>query len=486
LADEVRVWPDFGDSRNDLSLVSRISKGRDFVEGLRQERFDRVVVLNHHGTGITLARHLGVPVSGFDKLFDRKKEDGDREALEGWPGYLVASSRGIRALNRIHLSDMWRGFGLKGGTRPHSGSAGEPAGRNPHGPVVVVLGGRSPYRRWEREHLSRLIGSLRRIDGGPVLLSGGPEDAALGDLLAGECGEGVSNMAGKTDHAGIADLLASAGVVVSPDTAPLHLAASMGTPTVGLFFASALPFETGAYRAGSLTLVSSMDCYPCSGEGSSCPHRSCRNDPDPAVVAEIVSSVKRGAQGKDLVRDLWGKLPGSELWEAQWTLSGLQEKILTPRALTRERMLARLLRRFYWRYLEGAVCLTDLGTELSWEGMDILQELAAPADGKRTGLPWTVWFRRLEQGVELYAGMRERALQRFERNKMVDRLAVEFPMIWPLLHHLEWVEGGRGSLERLLPAASQLSMEASEAARLVADGGPGAESAKNGRVHVAV
>ena len=466
LGEEVLVWPPFGNPDSALSPVERISQGRDFVAKLRGEGFERVVVLNHHGTGITLARLLGIPHFGFDRVFD--KGNGEIDPLAEWPGYLVASSRGIRPLNRIHLSDIWRGFG-ENGRRTEKGpeDAGKSAQLNPRGPIVVVLGGRSPYRRWDREPLLKLVRALRKIDGGPVFLSGGPEDAVLGEHLARECGEGVVNTAGQTGYSELEGLLASAGAVVSPDTASLHLAASLGVPTLGLFFASALPFETGAYRSGALSLVSSMECYPCAGEGSSCSHRTCRDDPDPTIVAEIVSRIKRGASGRDLVMQLWGRLTGSELWEAEWTGSGLLQKVLSPRLLTKERVVSRLLRRFSWRYLAGSSDLLPLETEISWEGTDIAPEPECLPGFSRISLPWSLWFTRLEQGISLYARLREQDLRQLERKRLVDRLATDFPMLWPVLHHLEWVEGGRGPLDRLMAAAVPLALEASDSARLV-------------------
>jgi ADP-heptose:LPS heptosyltransferase len=461
VADEVRAWPSFGDPAVEMPLAKRLMEAQSFVASLRRESFERVVVLNHHGTGVLLARLLGIPVSGFERMLDRKEDSGDSGLLFGWPGYLVASSRGIRGLNRIHLSDMWRGFG---GRPP-----GPPPGRSKiqsAGPVAVVLGGRSPYRRWEPEAILSLVRHVRRVDGGEVVLTGGPEDEALGAFLEREGGQGVRNLAGKTDVEALRALLAGAGVVVSPDTAPLHLAASLGVPTVGLFFASALFFETGAYREGAVSVVPSMDCYPCAGEGASCPHRSCREAPGPEALAWLIAGVKRGEGGRDLVRRLPEGFPGAEIWEAIASPSGLLQRSLSPRELTRERILARLLRRFYWRYLSWGVDLPDLSRELVMEG----GEDCAAMSEEGGNVPLSVWLSRLAQGVDLYLHLREARLGGTQREKLVDRLASDFPMMWPLLHFLEWVEGGEGPVRPLALAAEMLVLEAAEAARLVVSG----------------
>ena len=474
LAPEVVSWPEFGNPAVSLSLFERISGARDFVRKMRRERLSRVIVLNHHGTGGALAKLLGVPVSGFDHLFDR--EDGPVDPLSGWPAYLVASSRGVRALNRIHLSDMWQGFAGPGPFAPRLPSS---LGRR-SGPTVVVLGGRSPFRRLAPSALSRLVTALLRIDGHPVILSGGPEDRELGEALEKECGSRVKNTAGLTGVSDLASLVAEAGVVLSPDTATLHLAASLGVPTVGLFFASALPFETGAYREGALSVVSGASCYPCAGEGSSCASLSCRNDPAPEALAQIVAGIRRGEPVSGMADRLSGFLTESQLFVARETPSGLLQEAITPVPFAKEHVLAILFRRFVMRYLNPETPLPTLSQEMSLAGMSLAKNVLQgnrgtkiSVDGDRLGRHEEVdplWFVRLERGIDLYLGLRERSLHAGERERMVERLAADYPAIWPLLHYLERVEGGRGDLPALLRAGAALSWEAMSAGRILESG----------------
>lgn len=483
LSEEVRSWPPFGDLSKESSLSARISLGRDFVGALRSEGFGQVLVLNHHGTGVVLGQLLGGRVSGFSRLFDREGEEPGKSVLLGWPGYLVASSRGVRSINRIHLSDMWRGFA---GDPPGEGAPDSlygPARTNPGGPVVVVLGGRSPYRRWDKAPLARLVRTLRQRDGGPVILSGGAEDRDLGEELVRECGAGVENTAGMTSVSELARLLSGAGVVVSPDTASLHLAAALGVPTVGLFFASALPFETGAYRTGALSVVSSMDCYPCNGEGSACAHLSCRTHPEPESLAEIVLLARRGAGAIEIADRLAGRLSGTELWEGTRDRDGLVQRVRSPRFLTRDRLLARLLRRFFLRYLAEANPMPDLEEELGWEGTGGLLETGAQ-DGFSGN--FELWCARLERGIALYGALRERKTGRDEKSRIVVRLSQDFPMIWPVLHCLEGVEGGTGPLVRLARAGGELAREVRLAARFLRKSRIVVGSGREGGVHVGV
>ena len=489
LASEIVSWPDFGNPAVTLSLFERISGARDFVRKMRREGLSRVIVLNHHGTGLALAKLLGIPVSGFAHLFDRR--DGTVEPLSGWPAYLVASSRGIRALNRIHLSDMWQGFAGPGAFAPRSSST---LGKR-SGPTMVVLGGRSPFRRLSPAALAQLVGALLRIDGHPVVLSGGSEDRELGEALEKECGSRVKSTAGLTGVADLVSLVAEAGVVLSPDTATLHLAASLGVPTVGLFFASALPFETGAYREGALSVVSGMSCYPCAGEGSSCASLSCRNDPSPEVLAQIVAGIRRGEAPSGIAARLSGFLTGSQLFVARETPSGLLQEAITPVSISKEQVLAILFRRFVMRYLNPAVPLPTLSQEMFLSGMSLAGDVVQGSRGTRSSAGGEgsledeeidpLWFVRLERGIELYLGLRERSLHAGERERMVERLAVDYPAIWPLLHFLERVEGGRGDLPGLLRAGAALSWEAMSAGRMLGRG-PERESFEKEERYVAV
>ena len=476
VAPEILSWPDFGNPAVPQSFHERIAGSRDFIRKMRRQGFSRAIVLNHHGTGIALAKALGIPLLGFDHLFDRG--DGGTVPLAGWPAYLVASSRGVRALNRIHLSDMWRGFAGPGAFFPRPVPVDATKERT--GPTVVVLGGRSPFRRLAPSALSRLVSALVRFDGYPVILSGGAEDRALGEAIAAECGSQVVNTAGQTGVGELSALIAEAGVVLSPDTATLHLAASQGVPTVGLFFASAIPFETGAYREGAVSVVTREDCYPCGGEGSSCSSLSCRNSPEPDVLARIVAGLRRGEPVYRIVRRLSDYLTGSQILVARETPSGLLQESVSPGLLSKEGLLAVLFRRFVVRYLNPDVSLPSLAQELALSGMSLACEdsrnvrelscLGKSSSGAEEDGIDPLWFVRLERGVDLYLGLRERSLHRGERERMVERLAGDFPALWPLLHHLERVEGGQGDLPSLLRAGAALSWETTSAGRLFGRG----------------
>jgi heptosyltransferase II len=130
-----------------------------------------------------------------------------------------------------------------------------------------------------------------------LVVIGGPEDTALGDEIqrAAEGGAGrhrVVNACGKLTLRQSAALLGKAALLVSNDSAPLHLATAMGTPIVALFGPTVTEFGFGPVRPGDVALgVDGLLCRPCSSHGPpQCPlghHRCMRELTVAAVLAAI-------------------------------------------------------------------------------------------------------------------------------------------------------------------------------------------------------
>jgi lipopolysaccharide heptosyltransferase II len=129
----------------------------------------------------------------------------------------------------------------------------------------------------------------------PVILVGGPDDAGLGDEIVtavGRSGGRAVNACGKLTLRQSAALIGRASLLVTNDSAPLHLATAMGTPIVALFGPTVTEFGFGPVRAGDIALgVDGLDCRPCSPHGPpQCPlghHRCMREITVAAVIAAI-------------------------------------------------------------------------------------------------------------------------------------------------------------------------------------------------------
>src|SRR5216117_1256548 len=132
--------------------------------------------------------------------------------------------------------------------------------------------------------------------GTPVVVVGGPADADEGSQIVAAVAASqrvaATNACGQLTRRQSAALIARAALLVTNDSAPLHLATAMGTPVVALFGPTATEFGFGPLRPGDVALgIDSLQCRPCSSHGPPrCPlghHRCMRELTVPAVFAAI-------------------------------------------------------------------------------------------------------------------------------------------------------------------------------------------------------
>ena len=100
--------------------------------------------------------------------------------------------------------------------------------------VVINPGAAWPNKRWPPERFGALAASLRDRVGLPSLITWGPSERELAEAVA-NASTGAASLAPATSVPDLAVLLREAALVVSGDTGPLHIAAAMGTPLVGLY-----------------------------------------------------------------------------------------------------------------------------------------------------------------------------------------------------------------------------------------------------------
>ena len=135
----------------------------------------------------------------------------------------------------------------------------------------------------------------------PVVIVGGPEDRPLADTLAGGK-DSVHVAAGALSLRASAALLARARVLVTNDSAPLHLATAVGTRVVAVFGPTVPAFGFGPRGARDRIVEhAGLDCRPCSSHGPQvCPlgHHRCMREISVAwvldAVKEVPDAVRRG------------------------------------------------------------------------------------------------------------------------------------------------------------------------------------------------
>jgi heptosyltransferase-1 len=100
--------------------------------------------------------------------------------------------------------------------------------------IVINPGAAWPNKRWPPERFGALAAALRDRTGLRTLVTWGPSERELANAVVAAA-SGAATAAPATSVADLAVLMRDAALVVSGDTGPLHIAAAMGTPLVGLY-----------------------------------------------------------------------------------------------------------------------------------------------------------------------------------------------------------------------------------------------------------
>jgi heptosyltransferase-2 len=129
-------------------------------------------------------------------------------------------------------------------------------------PVVgVVPGSNAPARRWPVDRFAALAASLAE-GGARVVVMGAAGEASLTARVAGAVPSAL-DAGGRTDLADLAALLSVCDLVVTNDTGPMHLAGSVGTPTVSLW-GSSDPDEVRQLGSPDARVTgAALPCKPC-------------------------------------------------------------------------------------------------------------------------------------------------------------------------------------------------------------------------------
>lgn len=84
-------------------------------------------------------------------------------------------------------------------------------------------------------HTAAIIDALSAQAGVPIALLGGPADRKRADEAISRASTSVIDLVGRTGVPELCDVLRRCRLLVCVDSAPMHLAAALGTPAVALF-----------------------------------------------------------------------------------------------------------------------------------------------------------------------------------------------------------------------------------------------------------
>ncbi len=152
-------------------------------------------------------------------------------------------------------------------------------------------------KQWLKERFVELVMLLVK-DGFVVVLIGGAEDFELCEEIKRDSGfKNVYNFCGKLSLLQSAELIRRCVVLVSNDSAPMHIAVAMRTPVVAIFGPTIPEFGFYPYGdKGKIVQVENLYCRPCGIHGGKkCPegHFKCMRLIETKIVYEEVKSLIR-------------------------------------------------------------------------------------------------------------------------------------------------------------------------------------------------
>jgi heptosyltransferase-3 len=209
---------------------------------LRARRYDLVIHLTEHPRGAWLAKLCGARWAVAPKQPGRLWRSAFTHqcpAPKGAP-HRHTVERNLDALRRLGIPIHADGKQLTmvpgNQAERHVESLLVQHGLRFQGFVHVHPASRWLFKTWPAEHVAGLIDGLaaRNL---PVVLTAAPDHAemALVEAIAGAAHVDVINLGGQLDLKDLAALSASARLFVGVDSAPMHIAAAVGTPVVAIF-----------------------------------------------------------------------------------------------------------------------------------------------------------------------------------------------------------------------------------------------------------
>lgn len=267
----------------------------DFLAAARRERFD--LALQLHGGGANsnpLVAGLGARVTAGLRTVDAPP-------LDRWIRYVYYQPEIVRYLEVVAL--VGARTNLVAPRLPVTDAdlaearavAGEPA--RPR--IAIHPGATDARRRWPTERFAQVADGLV-ADGYEVVVTGTAGERDLVDRVLSATRSTVRPLVGALSLGGLAGLYRDCAAVVSNDSGPLHLAAAVGAPTVGIFWVGNLINAATPLRGRHRPIISwTIHCPVCGADctrdiypdrpGTGCSHRVSFVADVP--VAEVLAAV---------------------------------------------------------------------------------------------------------------------------------------------------------------------------------------------------
>ena len=243
------------------------------LQCLRKRQYDLVIHLTEHWRGAWLCRLLkprwsvGPSVRGRAKFW--RRSFSHIQAVHNAQRHVVESN--LDALRRLGMQIFpeHRKLMLLPGKAADDivESYLSDFGLSQHEFIHIHPASRWFFKCWPVEKMAALIERLQAA-GWPVLLTAAPSnnELAMVDAIQSRLSSPAYSLAGKLSLKQLSALAKRAKLFIGVDSAPMHIAAAVGTPVVALFGPSG-DKQWGPWGAGHRVISSGHSCRPCGADG---------------------------------------------------------------------------------------------------------------------------------------------------------------------------------------------------------------------------
>ncbi len=271
----------------------------EFVAALRRRRFDLVVDLTDGDRAAILSRLTGAAIRvGFNRegrwrgrLYTHLVPVQEQPMPMVRQHLMALEILGIPSIDslpalRIQATDEAAACAALGAVEISPGERF----------VAVHPGARWWFKSWPAARFASLIDYIQGKLGIKVVLLGSVADQQTAEAILDEVETDCRSLVGRLTLLELAGLLRQATLLVGNDNGPMHIAAAMGTPVVGLF-GPADPRIWGPAGQGHAVLYKGVDCRPCFPGGCLRGEQNCMRL---IALDEVIPVVERMLEQPDL------------------------------------------------------------------------------------------------------------------------------------------------------------------------------------------
>jgi len=166
-------------------------------------------------------------------------------------------------------------------------------------PIVAISpGAKSDIKRWPAENYVKLTERLAERLGAQIIMVGDKRDRALIKGIVSSVKRDITDLSGKTTLCQLASLLGRSDLLITNDSAPLHIAGAVGTKVLAIFG----PTDSNAYGPtgkDDRVMMKKLDCSPCAKAQCKYKHE-CMKD---LKVDEVFNTAKEMLHSNVIARE---------------------------------------------------------------------------------------------------------------------------------------------------------------------------------------